>query len=291
MSYDISLLSPTLGAVITGLDLGAELDGIPLGRIQADLDRHRVLFFREQSLTPTKQRDLAAAFGPLHRHPIYPHSEGLPEVLVLDTLQDDLRDNAVWHSDVSFLPAPAAMAVLHADIVPDVGGDTLWSCQHTAWQALSAPLQRWLGGLQAIHRLDQSFPPQRFGDTPERRARREKALAQHPPVSHPVVRRHPRTGEASLYVNEGFTAEIEGLAPAESRALLQLLFQHSQRPEFQIRWSWRPGDVAIWDNRNTLHYACDDYRPQHRRMRRATILGEPPLAMASQDRARSATPA
>ncbi|MEK1904358.1 MAG: taurine dioxygenase, partial [Pseudomonas sp.] len=189
----------------------------------------------------------------------------------------DVRDNAIWHTDVTFLPTPALGAVLSAKQLPAYGGDTLWASSSAAFEALSKPLQKLLDGLTASHDFTRSFPLERFGNTPEALARYHEVQRQHPPVNHPVVRTHPVTGRKGLFVNEGFTSRINELELTESDALLRFLFAHSTRPEFTIRWRWQENDVAFWDNRITQHYAVDDYRPARRVMHRATILGDVPV--------------
>jgi taurine dioxygenase len=237
---------------------------------------YQVLFFRNQVLTPREHARFAASFGELHIHPIYPNVPEQPEVLILDTAVTDVRDNAVWHTDVTFLPTPALGAVLSARQVPDFGGDTLWASGIAAFQALSAPMQAMLDGLTATHDFTRSFPLERFGTTAEDIARWEQTRRQYPPLSHPVIRVHPVSGRKSLFVNEGFTSRINELGESESAAILKFLFSHATRPEFTIRWRWQANDVAFWDNRVTQHYAVDDYRPQRRIMHRATILGDVP---------------
>jgi taurine dioxygenase len=200
-----------------------------------------------------------------------------PEVLVLDTAVTDVRDNAVWHTDVTFLPTPALGAVLSAKLLPAYGGDTLWASGIAAYEALSAPMKRLLDGLTATHDFIKSFPLERFGNSAEDLARWEAARQKNPPLSHPVVRTHPVSGRKSLFVSEGFTTRINELEAAESEVILKLLFAHATRPEFTLRWRWQAHDVAFWDNRVTQHYAVDDYRPQRRVMHRATILGDVPF--------------
>lgn len=277
MSLRITPLSPALGARIEGIDLSAPLDAGQRQAIEQALLDHQVLFFRDQPLTPAQQARFAAQFGDLHVHPIYPNVEGQPEVLVLDTALNDVRDNAIWHTDVTFLETPALGAVLAAKQVPPVGGDTLWASSNAAYEALSAPFKALLDGLTATHDLTRSFPRERFGATPEALVRYEAAQRDNPPRSHPVVRTHPVSGRKGLFVNDGFTTRINELEPAESDALLRFLFAHATRPEFTLRWRWQANDVAFWDNRITQHYAVDDYRPQRRVMHRATILGDVPF--------------
>lgn len=260
-----------------GVQLAEPLDNSAFDRVSRDLAEYQVLFFRDQALTPVQHRDFAARFGKLHIHPIYPSHGEAPEVVVLDTQAVDLTDNAIWHTDVTFTETPPMGSILIARQVPDTGGDTLWSSNTAAYEALSPPMQRFLSGLTATHDISQSFPAQRFGKSADAQARLDNARRQNPPVSHPVIRTHPVTGRKALFVQEGFTTHINELTPPESRALLALLHAHSVKPEFTVRWKWRVGDVAFWDNRVTQHYATDDYRPSRRVMNRATIVGEKPL--------------
>lgn len=277
MPLHITPLSPALGALVGGVDLREPLSAEHRDGIEAALLKHQVLFFRAQPLAPTQQARFAAQFGDLHIHPIYPNIPEQPEVLVLDTAVTDVRDNALWHTDVTFMETPALGAVLSAKLLPPVGGDTLWASSSAAFEALSAPLQRMLEGLTATHDLTRSFPEERFSLTAEEREKLEAAKRKHPPVSHPVVRTHPVTGRKGLFVSEGFTTRINELSAAESDALLRFLFAHATRPEFTLRWRWQENDVAFWDNRITQHFAVDDYRPARRVMHRATILGDKPF--------------
>jgi taurine dioxygenase len=276
MSLKITPVSPAIGALVEGIDLRQALDDDQRAAIEAALLDHQVLFFREQPLSPAQQARFARRFGDLHIHPIYPNVPQQPEILILDTAVTDVRDNALWHTDVTFLATPAMGAVLSAQQVPAWGGDTLWASGGAAYEALSAPLRALLEGLTASHDFTLSFPLERFASTAEDLARYEATRRQHPPLSHPVVRTHPVCGRKALFVNPGFTRRINELSEAESTAILQLLFAHATRPEFTVRWRWQAGDVAFWDNRCTQHYAVDDYRPARRVMHRATVLGDVP---------------
>ena len=277
MSLTITPISSALGAQIDGVDLTRPLSPQQRDAIEQALLEHQVIFFKDQSITPQQQARFAAHFGDLHIHPIYPNVPEQPEVLVLDTAVTDVRDNAVWHTDVTFLPTPAMGAVLSAKQLPAFGGDTLWASGIAAFEGLSRPLQVLLDGLTATHDFTKSFPLERFGSTPEDFLRWDQTRKNNPPLSHPVVRTHPVSGRKSLFVNEGFTTKINELSEAESEAILKLLFAHSTRQEYTIRWRWQENDVAFWDNRVTQHYAVDDYRPNRRVMHRATILGDAPF--------------
>lgn len=273
----ITPLSIALGAQISGIDISQPLSPEERDFIEQALLEHQVLFFRDQPIEPPQQARFAAYFGDLHIHPIYPNVPDQPEVLVLDTAVTDVRDNAVWHTDVTFLPTPALGAVLSAKLLPAFGGDTLWASGIAAYEALSAPLKSLLEGLTATHDFTRSFPLERFGNSPEDLVRWEEARRKNPPLSHPVIRTHPVSGRRSLFVNEGFTTRINELSEGESEAILKLLFAHATRPEFTVRWRWQANDVAFWDNRVTQHFAVDDYRPARRVMHRATVLGDVPF--------------
>ena len=273
----IDRLSPALGAVISGIDLNAALNDEAQQGLQAALVEHQVLFLRQQFLQAEQQRDVAKLFGDLHIHPIYPAHERVAEVMVLDSHKQDLRDNELWHTDVTFIQTPPLGCVLSAQQVPEFGGDTLWASSTAAYAALSKPMQALLEGLSASHDIRKSFPATRFALTDADAARFEKAKQDHPPVSHPVVRTHPVSGKKGLFVSEGFTTHINELTETESDALLRFLFAHATHPNFQVRWHWQAGDVAKWDNRATQHFANFDYGTAHRIMHRATVLGDKPV--------------
>lgn len=277
MTLAIEPITPAIGAIVSGVDLADPLDPATKEAIAAALYDRQVLFFRGQAISEAQQRDFALHFGPLHIHPIYPQSPSVPQIMLLDTALNDLRDNALWHSDISFAEVPSMGAVLAARILPPTGGDTLWASATAAYDALPDPLKTLLAGMTATHDLAKSFPPERFGADPEARDQLEAAKRTNPPVSHPVIRTHLPTGRKAIYVSEGFTTHIDGLDADTSDSLLGLLFRHVTRPEFTLRWRWQVGDVAMWDNRVTQHYAVDDYRPHRRVMHRATILGERPV--------------
>ncbi|MBC3385122.1 taurine dioxygenase [Pseudomonas sp. SWRI179] len=273
----ITPLSTALGAQIDGIDISQPLSLADRDTVEQALLEHQVLFFRNQPIEPPQQARFAAYFGDLHIHPIYPNVPEQPEVLVLDTAVTDVRDNAVWHTDVTFLSTPALGAVLSAKLLPAVGGDTLWASGIAAYEALSTPMKRLLEGLTATHDFTRSFPLERFGNSAEDLARWEEARRKNPPLSHPVIRTHPVSGRRSMFVNEGFTTRINELSDTESEVILKLLFAHATRPEFTLRWRWQVNDVAFWDNRVTQHFAVDDYRPARRVMHRATVLGDVPF--------------
>lgn len=275
MSLQIKQISANIGAVIAGIDLN-QVDAQTAEQIHAALLKYQVIFFRKQQLTAPSQVKLAKNFGSLHIHPIYPAMPEAPEVIILDSHRQDLRDNDLWHTDVTFSQTPPLGCVLQAIKIPDFGGDTLWASATAAFKALATDLQNKLRGLTATHDIRQSFPLERFAKSAEDRQRLEQSFLKNPPVVHPVVRSHPETGEEILFVNEGFTTRINELTLEESDQLLHFLFQHAVQADFHLRWQWQEGDVAIWDNRCTQHKALFDYGDAHRIMHRATINGSVP---------------
>jgi taurine dioxygenase len=269
-------LVPALGAVVENVDLAHVQDDATIAAIERALEEHLVLFFEHQTFSPEQQRDFAKRFGELYTHPLYPGQEGLSEIMVLEYDANRRGHNDVWHTDVTYIQTPPKASLLYAEILPELGGDTLWVNTYLAYEALSEPLQKLAAQLYAVHDFSKAFGPERFAQYGIAE-RRQKVYEDNPPVTHPVVRTNPATGRKALFVNQNFTSHIAGVSERESRAIIGLLFDHLQQPEFQVRWNWTPGAVAFWDNRFTQHYALADYFPQHRRMRRATILGDRPV--------------
>ena len=280
MTLNIEIIKATIGAIIHDVDLNTA-DEHTTQQIQQALLDHHVIFFRKQQLAPQAQAELARGFGSLHIHPIYPSVENVPEIIVLDSWKQDLRDNELWHTDVTFSQKPPLGCVLQAIKIPPVGGDTLWSSGAAAFAVLDQDLQTKLKGLTATHDIRQSFPIERFAHNDVERQKLEETFKRNPPVVHPVVRTHPVTGQPILFVSEGFTTRINELDETESAELLQYLFAHATNEQFHLRWQWQAGDVAIWDNRCTQHKALFDYGDAHRIMHRATINGDVPFYQAA----------
>jgi taurine dioxygenase len=274
---NVKPLGPAIGALVSDIDLARPLDDAQHKQMHDALLAHHVLFFEGQQITARQQRDLAARFGELHIHPVYPQHPDVEEIIILDTSNDNPPDNDNWHTDVTFIENPPMGAILSAQMLPPAGGDTLWASGIAAYEALSAPLRAMLDPLTAEHDFLQSFPAWRFARTPEERVRWEAARDKHPPVVHPVIRTHPFSGRRGLFVSEGFTSRILELSKQESDALLGFLRVHTSKPEFTVRWRWKLHDIAFWDNRLTQHYATADYMPNRRVMHRATILGDKPF--------------
>ena len=272
-SFTVRRVGGALGAEVLGVDLDVLVTSADaLAEIKALALEWQVLFLPDQAVPAATFAALAAAFGADLPHPAYPRVEGVPSVQVLESTE--LRPSKIerWHSDMTFSRVPPDWTLLHGQIIPAYGGDTLWSSAVAAYDALSEPLRRLLDPLNAVHDFSHGFRESlaEVGG----RDRLAGAIAENPPVSHPIVRLHPETGRRALYVNPLFTTHIEGVSRPESEALLAFLFQHQVTEEFTVRLRWAPGTLAIWDNRSTLHKPVNDYFPQHRRLHRVTIAGE-----------------
>jgi taurine dioxygenase len=282
MSVQIRPLTPCIGAVIEGVDLARPMSEDLLEEVRHALLRHKVIFFQDQHITPVQHRDFAARFGPLHTHPLYPGVPEAPELFILDNHAGNPTDNDAWHTDITFIETPPMASILYAKHLPLLGGDTVWSDMKAAFEALSPPMRDFLTSLDAVHDFARGFPARGRVAGAAGAAKHAEEVENHPPVLHPVVRTHPETGDDGLFVNYGFTERIKGLRRKESDAILNMLFEHIQKPEFLVRWRWTDNAVAFWDNRVTQHYAVNDYLPHRRVMNRATVLGDRPYHRSRQ---------
>ena len=236
---------------------------------------HLVIVFPGQEIGPAEQLAFARRFGEVEPpHPVFGRVPEVPEVTVIE--QDggagDLY-NDVWHTDVTFRARPAMASILHARVVP-AGGDTLWSSLYAPYEALSPAIRGMIGELSAVHDYYMAFGETVLAGRGGIRKLAEDVLAL-PPVEHPVVRTHPETGRKALFVNRVFTRSIKGLSSIESDHLLRLLCEFAEHPNYQLRHRWRQGDLAMWDNRCTMHLATSNFSG-HRRMHRVTLLGDRP---------------
>lgn len=272
--FRVERLAARLGAEIIGLDLKKPMSPQTFSAFEAALIEHKVLMLRDQHLTTEQHVAFSRMFGELEVHPMRPQGE-FPEILVLDNHKDNpVLSTDVWHSDTTFRKNPTKYTILRCQIMPKLGGDTLWSDMEAAYRGLSDPFKKMIDGLRAVHDF-QNFRVL-FKNTDEDRAKLRRMEELFPNPSHPVVRTHPVTGRKSIYVNPQFTLRIEGLKAGESRAILDVLFAQAQVPEYQFRLRWAPGTIAFWDNRSTQHYAANDYYPERRRMERTAVVGDVP---------------
>ena len=272
MSLTIRRVAGALGAEISGVDLSQDLPDEVIAGIRAALVEHQVIFFRDQRLTPERQVAFGRRFGPLNIHPYVKGMESHPEVMeVIKEPADKTNFGGGWHSDMSFLERPAIGSILYAVELPEWGGDTLFSSQVAAYEALSAGMKATLEGLRAVHSAGREYSAQ--GHSAQKRAsmsvvEAEGAVGEY---VHPVVLVHPESGRRALYVNPAFTMRFEGWTKRESRPLLDFLFEHCRYEGYTCRFNWRPGSVAFWDNRQVWHFALNDYPGQRRHMRRVTV--------------------
>lgn len=258
MSFTITPLPQALGATVEGLDLSRGIDADTVRRLRAAWHENLVLFFPGLHLDEEQHVALGSVFGSLaatskadddYRDQQTAGPNG--EILVLDAARPEARANA-WHTDVTFTATPPIGALLSMKTCPDKGGDTIWSNQYAAYEALSPKIRELIDDLEAVHGR-----PGLTGTT-----------------THPMVITHPDTGRRALFVNRGWTTRIVGLSHIESQGILGMLFDHAERPEFSVRWTWRPGDAALWDNRCTMHYAVNDYGDATRILHRVTIYAD-----------------
>jgi len=263
-------MSPTVGAEIGGVSLSEPIDADTFDEIHRALLEYKVIFFRDQDITPEQHVAFARRFGALETHPFVPHREGYPEVMVLKKNDRIGGYENVWHSDVTWRLEPSLGSVLLARDVPAVGGDTLFCDMYAAYEGLDDALRASLDGLHAVHDFSRTFG--RFMSAEELAKKQE----EFPPATHPVVRTHPETGRKGLYVNAAFTAHVVDMDPGESDRLLARLYRQAVVPEYQCRFRWRRHSVAFWDNRAVQHYAASDYYPSRRVMERVTIIGDKP---------------
>ncbi len=273
-------IAGSLGAVVTGVDLSKPMDGQTLAELRAALLDHLVIFFRDQDLTPAAQLAFARHWGEIHLHPFMSGMPDQPEVLEIRKTPADKRNfGGSWHTDQMFSPKPAMGTMLYAKQVPSVGGDTMFSNQYLAYDALSDGMKRMLARMNVVCVGDKK----RGGiSRKDFNAATIAMTTVEPPKDvqttsvHPVIRTHPETGRKSLYIGN-HVHYFEGMTEAESQPLIDHLRAHSVRPEFTCRFRWQNGSLAFWDNRCTQHFAINDYPAETRVMHRVTVRGDAPF--------------
>jgi alpha-ketoglutarate-dependent sulfate ester dioxygenase len=277
---DVIQLAGNIGAEITGVDAGLPLGDEVIARIRQALLDHKVVFLRGQSLDYGKQVAFAQRLGPLTLgHPTIAAPPGQPFLEEIDSLKGGKVN--YWHTDVTFVDRPPAFTLLHAVVIPLVGGDTLWANTVSAYQSLPPELRELADRLRVVHtnEFDYARPFVRGEQVdPELVKAYEEFVSTVYETEHPLVRVHPETGERSLVLG-GFARTVVGFTPQASRDLIRLLQEYITRPEHTVRWRWREGDLAIWDNRATQHYAIADYGSAHRRGERVTVAGPVPAGV------------
>ncbi|KAG0255118.1 hypothetical protein BG011_005310 [Mortierella polycephala] len=262
--------SPKIGTELHGIKL-SQLTDQQSEELAAFIAERGVVFFRDQDDLDYKEHvRLGRRWGPLHVHPLVPHNQDNPEVIVLDSRLSRFNTNDSWHSDVSFEPAPASFSILKFEEIPEAGGDTIWSNSYELYDDLSQPIKTLLEGLTATHSSDIfKIQTQDSG---------RKTFGKLNDSEHPVIRTNPVTGWKSVYTNPVFTREINGVSASESKWILDYLSDLvTKKLQYQVRLHWERNSVAIWDNRSTFHTGVPDFRPYQRRGIRVTVSGEKPF--------------
>ena len=275
----IRRLAGRIGAEIRDITIGGHLSPSEVAAIREALLAYRVIFFRDQGqFDDAQQEAFSGLLGDLVPHPTEAVRAGSIGILELDAAAGNGKAD-VWHTDVTFVDAYPRYSVLRAVTIPAYGGDTVWANTVAAYHDLSPELRQLAESLWAIHSNKYDYAAQHAHATEAEKRHYEKVFASNIyEAQHPVVRLHPETGEKSLVLGY-FIQRFVGHNHIDSAALFQLLQNHVTRLENTVRWSWREGDVAIWDNQATQHYALNDYDGQNRTMRRTTIGGEVPVSV------------
>jgi alpha-ketoglutarate-dependent taurine dioxygenase len=263
-------ITSVVGTVIEGVNLREPLSPQTVQFIRQVLLESGVVFFHNQELDDEQMNAFVSNFGRPIPEP-FAMVENIPAVSQSD-LSKTKRSTSVWHSDTTFVAEPPGMTALRAVRLPEIGGDTCWSCMYSAYEALSEPMRRMLDGLTAVHSMMPVL--QRMGNAATARAALNERTHGFEYV-HPVVSVHPHTRRKALFVNEGWVTRIVELSSAESTHVLAMLFEHVKSPEFFMRWRWAPNDLAVWDNRSVQHFAVPDYKGE-RVMQRVVLAGERP---------------
>jgi len=267
-----------VGAEVRGITLSGDLDDDSIAAIRAALARHKVLFFRDQdALDDDRHEAFASRLGEPVAHPTVPVAEGSKYLLELDSKEGYAA--STWHTDVTFVDAYPEASILRAITIPEAGGDTLWANGATAYEGLPEALKSLVDNLWAVHTNAYDYAAV-FANAPKERVDYHRNIFASTvyETEHPVVRVHPENGERSLLLGH-FLKQFVGLSAADSQRLFNILQDHVTKPENIVRWRWRTGDVAIWDNRATQHRAVADFGLQRRHLRRATIAGDVPVSI------------
>jgi taurine dioxygenase len=270
--FKVEAITPSIGAEISGVSLNKDLNSATVEKIYSALIKHQVIFFRDQDIAPESHLKLAESLGDIDPgHPVYPHVEGYQSIVLLRNDIDNKPDTNDWHKDLTFKPNPPFASILHGVNVPKAGGDTLWASMSAAYDALSEGWKAHLEGLEAIHDMGtfrNDFYKEGGIDSVN------SALKKVGSAVHKVIETHPISGLKYLNVNQSFTRNIVNESQGPSDHILQFLFQHISKPEFQVRFHWKNNSIAIWDNRITQHYAVFDYLPNFRHMHRIKVIND-----------------
>ncbi|MEX3021421.1 TauD/TfdA dioxygenase family protein [Kluyvera sp. STS39-E] len=270
---NIRRVAGNIGAEIRDIRLSADLDADTFAQLDAALVKYKVLFFRQQQhLTDAEHQAFGARFGKIVAHPTVPSPEGT-RLFELDASKGGGRADS-WHTDVTFVDAFPKISILRGVTIPEYGGDTVWANTARAYEQLPETLKRFVDTLHAVHSNDYDYGAERVVVETQRLAHHQKVFVSSVwEAEHPVVHVHPVSGERALLLGH-FVKRLVGFSSRESAQLFELLQNRITRLDNTVRWQWQQGDVAIWDNRSTQHYAVNDYGTQPRVVRRVTVEGE-----------------
>ncbi len=279
MPMKVTVQDAPCGALVHRLNLAQPLDAATVAAVRALWLKHQVLAFVDQQLTLDELERFALAIGPFGVDPYFEAVPGHPHVAQVKREADEtssiFADN--FHSDWSFLVQPPAATLLYGDVIPPVGGDTLFANQYDAWEALPAAMKTLLQPLQGVHSARGGYAKSgRYGEQDQGRSMAirfdDSALATQ---LQPIARVHPETGRTALYVSPGYTIGINGLPDDEAQPLLRDLYKHQARPEFVYRHVWQQGTLLLWDNRCLVHAATGGYQGHRRLLHRITVGDRP----------------
>jgi alpha-ketoglutarate-dependent taurine dioxygenase len=276
MSLSVHQLTSRIGAEVRGVDLSSDLDPATVAALRDALTTHKAIVIDGADLDQAGHERVARHFGDLTTaHPTVPAADGTTAVLAVDSTESKANQ---WHSDVTFVVNPPAITTLRSIVVPPYGGETLVATAEGAYRDLPPALRSLADGLWAVHSNDYDYatPPEQL--TEQQKSYNDTFTSTLFETAHPVVRVHPETGERGLFIG-GFVRRLLGLSSSESRDLLRLLQSYVTRPENVLRWSWAPGQLLLFDNRITQHYAIDNYDDQPRRLERVTVAGDVPVSV------------
>ena len=263
-------LGPHIGAEAMDLNMADVAHPPTLQAIEDALVKHEALVLHVPDLTPDQHLAIANHFGEAEVHTFFPNlGQGFEQITIIDSKLGDRAD--MWHHDESFLPSPPIVTMTHAKILPPSGGDTCWISMTTAYDALSDHMKQYLDGLEAWHDMNGPMTTA-LRQNVVTHERYLEVIQMNKRHLHPMVKTHPVTGRKALYISPTYTTHIQGLAPAESDAILAYLHAHCQHLHFVYRHRWAVGDMVLWDNRSVLHNAILDYKPHQRRMQRASVF-------------------
>ena len=272
----IDPITPSIGAAITGLDFSRPISASIYDEVYQALLDHLVIFIHGVEIGPIEHLAFAQSFGNLDDpHPLYPHVDGFDNIVLLENDANAPPDTNSWHTDLTFKAVQPFASILIARHVPKTGGDTMWSSCYAAFDRLPAGIKHDLEGLEAVHDLGDfrnTFATEKNGVPGADRLNESVQRFGH--NIRPLIGTHPVTGHMFLNFNEAFVTHIVGLTTNDSNSLKTFLANHMNKPEDQVRWRWSSGDLAMWDNRVTMHYALADYLPQYRCMHRVTVIDD-----------------